>query len=92
MLVSTAQIQTSDPQRLMKRLCKHWGHKFPVELDEYQGSIELPLGVCRMQCKSTLDVELHADVEQMSRLQQVVADHLQRMATAQQLAIEWQYP
>ena len=89
MLTSSAQVQTQTPQRLMNRLCKHWGHKFPVTLDEQQGVIELPLGVCRLHCADTLTVELESDSVQMSRLQQVVADHLQRMAGKETLAIEW---
>ena len=89
-LTSTAAIHMLQPERLMKRLCKHWGHKFPVELSEQQGSIELPLGICRMLCTDILQVELHSDVEQISQLQQVVADHLRRMASSEELVIDWQ--
>lgn len=92
MLVSTAQIQTTDPQRLMKRLCKHWGHKFPVEAGAQESTITLPLGICRMLCADILRVELQSDEQQMPTLQQVVADHLQRMASSQELVIEWQQP
>ena len=87
---STAMIQTDQPQRLMKRLCKHWGHKFAVELDGQQGTIELPMGICRMLCTDILRVELEGEAEQMPVFQQVVADHLQRMASAEDLVIEWQ--
>ncbi len=55
-LKSTAAIHTLQPVRLMTRLCKHWGHKFPVELGEQQGSIELPLGLCHMRCTDILQV------------------------------------
>lgn len=89
MLTSTAQIQTQNAQRLMKRLCKHWGHKFPVTLDEQQGEIELSLGACRLHCADMLTVELKSDAAQMPRLQQVVTDHLQRMAGNVPLGIEW---
>ena len=88
--LSIAAIQTQHPERLMKRLCKHWGHKFPVELGEQQASIELPMGICRMLCTDILQVELHSGEEQMPRFQQVVADHLQRMASSEDLVIEWQ--
>lgn len=90
MLISIATIPTPQPERLMKRLCKHWGHKFPVELSERQGSIELPLGICRMLCTDILQVELQSDAEQMPTLQQVVENHLRRMASSEELAIEWQ--
>lgn len=90
MLTSIATIQVQQPERLMKRLCKHWGHKFPVELGEQQGSIDLPLGICRMRCTDILWVELQSDAEQMLTLQQVVADHLRRMASSEELVINWQ--
>lgn len=89
MLTSSAHIQTQDPQRLMNRLCKHWGHKLPVTLEAQQAEIELPPGVCRMHCADALTVELKSDAAQMPKLQQVVADHLQRMAAKESLVIEW---
>lgn len=89
-LKSTAAIHTLQPVRLMTRLCKHWGHKFPVELGEQQGSIELPLGLCHMRCTDILQVQLHSDIEHISQLQEVVADHLRRMANTEELVIDWQ--
>ena len=91
MLTSKAQIQTSAPERLMTRLCKHWSHKLPVNLGEKQAEIELPAGICRLYCSEILTVELESDHEQMPVLQQVVADHLIRMAgKEEQLVISWQ--
>lgn len=84
MLVSTAEVATDNPQRLIRRLCKHWGHKFPVSFDEQQGDIQLGLGHCLL---TAMEGELHvrlqaAQDEQIQRLQTVVVDHLQRMAAA----------
>ena len=92
MLVSTAQIATENPQRLITRLCKHWGHKFPVSHDERQGEIELSLGHCLLKVhENGLQVRLQAaDEEQIQRLQQVVADHLERMASGETLVFNWQ--
>ncbi len=88
--IAIAAIQTQQPERLMKRLCNHWRHKLPVDLGEQQSSIELPMGICRMFCTDILRVELHSDEQHMPTLQQVVADHLQRMASAEELLIDWQ--
>lgn len=87
---AVACIQTEQPQRLMTRLCRHWAHKLPVEHSEDESTIELPMGVCRMFCSDVLQVELQADDESMPQLQQVVADHLLRMASGEELVIEWQ--
>ena len=38
-LTSTASIATVEPARIILRLCKHWGHKWPVQYDEQHGRI-----------------------------------------------------
>lgn len=90
MMIAYADIQTEQPERLMKRLGKHWGHKFPVETGEQESTITLPLGICHMFSTDILRVELRSDEQQMPTFQEVVADHLRRMASSEQLVIEWQ--
>ena len=84
MLIATAQITTDSPQRLITRLCKHWGHKFPVSFDEQRGEIQLGLGPCVLEAQQgSLHVRVQAaDNEQLLRLQTIVSEHLQRMAAA----------
>lgn len=89
MLTSSATIQTQNPQQIMNRLCKHWAHKLPVTLSSDKGEIELPMGVCQMYCTDLLIVTLKSDAEQLPKLQQVVSDHLLRMAAKETLVIEW---
>ena len=89
MLTSSATIQTQNPQQIMNRLCKHWAHKLPVTLSSDKGEIELPMGVCQMYCTDLLIVTLESDAEQLPKLQQVVSDHLLRMAGKETLVIEW---
>ncbi|GAB3483049.1 DUF2218 domain-containing protein [Azotobacter salinestris] len=91
MTVSSAWIASQDPPRLIRRLCKHWAHKFPVSLDERRGEIQLPLGRCLLQVgDGQLEVCLQAsDAEQIQRFQQVVAEHLQRMAGDETLDFAW---
>ncbi|WP_313054462.1 DUF2218 domain-containing protein [Pseudomonas lopnurensis] len=93
MHTSHARIVAANPQRLIKRLCNHWRHKFPVQLDEQSGVIELPLGQCSLSAgEGYLDARLQApDQEQMHRMQTVVADHLARMAGDEPLAIDWRH-
>lgn len=89
---ATATVATENPSRLINRLCKHWGHKFPVQHDEKKGEIELPIGNCRLQVtEGGLQVVVEAEEsEQLQKLQQVVADHLERMATGEMLSFTWQ--
>jgi len=92
MYQSHARITAQDPERLIKRLCNHWRHKFPVQLDEQGGVIELPLGRCNLQARQGwLDANLESpDQEQLQQLQSVAADHLIRMAGDEPLTINWQ--
>lgn len=91
MPVSTATIATLDPARVIRRLCKHWQHKFVVRFDEEQGEILLGESRCVMLVKDgALQVALHTpDVAQQQRLEGVVADHIRRMASSETLDIEW---
>lgn len=86
----TALIKTDNAQRIMKRLSKHWVHKLPVTLTEDESQIELPMGHCRMQAGEVLKVGLQAEGDQMALLQQVVVDHLVRMASKETLTVNWQ--
>src|SRR3546814_8650069 len=89
---SHARIAAENPQRLIKRLCNHWRHKFPVHLDEQGGVIELPIGRCNLRAvEGYLNAHLEsADQDKTQQLQKVVADHLARMAGEERLQIEWQ--
>lgn len=89
---SHARIAAENPQRLIKRLCNHWRHKFPVQLDEQGGTIELPIGRCDLNAGAGhLNAHLEAaDKDKALQLQKVVADHLARMAGEERLQIDWQ--
>lgn len=88
---SHTHIATANAERITKRLCNHWRHKFPVEIDSQGAKIELPIGGCGLQSTDEgLAVTLQiTDAEQVSRMQTVVADHLQRMAGEEPLTINW---
>lgn len=82
---SAATVATANPSRLINRLCKHWAHKFPVRHDEQGGEITLGIGECRLRAaEAGLEVRLHAaNPAQLRQLQQVLADHLLRMASGE---------
>ena len=92
MTVSTATIRTVEPARIILRLCKHWGHKFAVRYDEQSGEIALTgYGSCSMQqVPGGLAFRLHCpDPDMLPRLQQVVAEHAQRMARDETFDFHW---
>ena len=90
-MISTATIVTAEPARIILRLCKHWGHKWPVQYDEQQGRIELPLGVVHLRAgaerlTARLEALSGADID---RFEQVVAEHAQRMARDETYTWHW---
>lgn len=78
-----AVVPTPQAARYLLKLCKHWRHKFAVEFDETRGVIpfteasraELSAGPDSL----VMDVS-HDDPAQIERLQEIVANHLQRFA------------
>ena len=93
MNISTSHVITGQATPLIRRLCKHWAHKFPVTYDDLHGDIQLSYGHCLLQVgEGNLEVRLEAEnAEHLERLERVVAEHLQRMALKETLAFEWQH-
>jgi uncharacterized protein len=89
---STVQIQTADPSRLIRRLCKHWSHKFEVNYDDQQGQIALGETQCVLTAgEGSLTARLKTeDQTQLERMETVVADHLQRMSADESFTFVWQ--
>jgi len=90
---SSATIATPEATRLIKRLCTHWAHKFEVKFDADNGFVPFgPTTSARMRAEADrLHVSVEAaDTAALQRYQDVVASHLQRMARAGELAIQWQ--
>lgn len=91
MLESSVQITTTDPSRLIRRLCKHWSHKFEVTHDDRHGSIPFGSGHCELRAdEGRLTALVRAeDAAQLEKLETVVADHLQRMAADETFSFDW---
>jgi cytochrome b561 len=82
---------TLNASRIMRRLCKHWSHKYPVQVDETSGTIELPNVRCSLRAHpDRLDIALDGAEPVPERLKGVVAEHLQRMAGEETLAVSWE--
>lgn len=79
---SHARVATDKAARYMTQLAKHWSHKFEVTYDETSALFPLPLGTCHMTAHPDgLDITLEAaDLDGLTRLEDVVAKHLDRFA------------
>jgi len=90
MMICEAYVACANPVRLMTRLCRHWSHKFNVELGEGHGSVAFPNGSCEFAAEAgLLQVSLRMPEDCQARMQQVVAEHLQRMAGSEPLTVQW---
>lgn len=93
MLVSTAHVSTTVPQRYLTQLCKHFQHKLPVTQGEGRGRIEFPGGRCELDAAAeaeTLTLSIVAgDEAGLTRLEDVVARHLERFAFREKPEIRW---
>jgi uncharacterized protein len=86
---------TQDGARVMRRLCRHWSHKFPVRFDDAAGEIQInEVQLAMRVAADRLQVALENPAGEIpQRLPGVVADHLIRMAgTEPPLHVSWNAP
>ena len=85
---------TLSASRYLQQLAKHWSHKMEVSFSPEEGRIAFPNGsVLTMRADSaTLDVMLVVpESEDMGRMREVVASHLDRFAFREApLTFDWQ--
>jgi len=95
MAVINGEAPTPDAARVMRRLCRHWSHKFVVRFDDHAGEIQI--NEVKVAMRVTPD-RLHVSLENPAgdipeRLPGVVAEHLVRMAgTEPPLQVTWATP
>jgi hypothetical protein len=91
MNLSRAEVPTVNSVSYLRQLCRHWSHKFVVEFDDAHGKIQLPKAVVTLMSSPTalsvyLEVPEAADQE---RVEEVVAEHLQRFGFKETLEFRW---
>ncbi len=81
--VTVARVPTASASRYLQQLAKHWSHKMDVAFSEEEGTIAFPNG-SRLEMRAdsaTLDLALTVPAgEDMARMQEVVATHIDRFA------------
>lgn len=91
MNLSRAEVCTANSVSYLRQLCRHWSHKFAVEFDDTHGKIQLPKAVVQLMSGPTaLSVYLEvAAAEDQERMEEVVAEHLQRFGFKEALEFRW---
>ncbi len=88
MTQSTSRIHTPKASQYLQQLCKHFGHKVPVEFDEHNGLISLPFGTCVLKARDA-DLILTVQGTDTGKLEQVIGSHLERFAFRESLNVTW---
>jgi hypothetical protein len=91
MPASTARVATDRPMRYVEQMCTHLGHKMRTELAEGTGVIRHHAGTCRLRAEDgVLVLDAIADTaENLRRVQDVVARHLERFGARDGLTVTW---
>lgn len=88
---SNTTINTSEAARIAKRLLNHWKHKFEVSETAEKLSIFMPDATVNLTPQSdALLVSIESTLTDLSHLERVVLDHLNRMAQ-QEFSVTWQH-
>lgn len=91
-LSSTARVATKSALRYLGQLCKHFGHKVPASIEGDHGWIAFEFGRCHLAADDA-ELSLHntaSTMEELERLEKVIASHLERFAFREELSITWQ--
>jgi hypothetical protein len=92
MFKSSSSVRTGHASRYLQQLCKHFGHKIPVEFTPEKGECRFPFGIARLRAdgeRLTVEIEA-ADADQRARVQEVIEVHLVRFAFRETLGpMDW---
>lgn len=88
---SSTNITTTEGKRISKRLLNHWKHKFEVAETETETKIFMPTATVTLTpYEQHLAVLIKNQQDDVAHLEQVVINHLNRMAQ-QEFVAEWQH-
>lgn len=84
---------TENAERYLGTLCKHFGHKVPVNHEPGSGRIELPFGLCALRV-DVAGLTLTATAEDrpsLDRTIDVISSHLDRFAFRENPELTWTF-
>lgn len=88
---SVAHVPTGRARRYLSQLVKHFGHRLPTRMAGAEGQIAFDLGRCELEARPDLLVMAvtAADASALTRIEDVVARHLERFAFREPLKVAW---
>ena len=94
MTIVKTRVPTASGAKYVQQLCKHWGHKFDVDLTDHKGIVRFPSAVATMEADADgLVVTIEAqETETVERMKDVVSRHLDQFAFREApLAFDWSH-
>ena len=93
MTIAKTRIPTASGAKYLQQLCKHWGHKFDVDLTDHKGNRPVSYPSNDGADADALLVTIEAqEKETVERMKDVVASHLDRFAFREApLAFDWSH-
>jgi len=92
-MITHGRAPTASAGRYVQQLVKHWGHKFATSFADGRGEVPFSAethAVFEAKDDGIAITLVTADLESAERMQQVIADHLNRFAFREGgLAFEW---
>ena len=91
-MYTKAVVDTENAEAYLGSLCRHFARRVPATLVGRQGVIDFRFGRCRIAVGAgqlRLHVEL-ADPRQVDSAEQLLSDHLLRLARDESLRVHWQ--
>ena len=95
MPASEARVPTAHGDRYIQQLCKHWGHRFAVDVAPERSTVDFGDGrACGLAADAeTLTVRASVPAGgDLARLEAVIEEHLRRFAFREDLAFAWHPP
>jgi hypothetical protein len=93
MFLSTAHLETDRPDRYIKQLVSHLGHKIDANVgDDGVGHVRMPSGAACTLTADVTGIAMHAqapDEAELRRVEDVVGRHLLRFTKGEQLSRDW---
>ncbi len=89
--MATAHVDTLKASRYLKALCNHFDRKAVANYDDENGRVEFPFGNCYLHAEeNALRLTVTAKSKtRFHRTKQVIADHLIRFSTKEELQVTW---
>jgi hypothetical protein len=81
MSLSRTSIETEQARRYMTLVCKHWSHRFQVNVNDEQAVVDFGDSSCRFTVRErALEIEVSGALGALPELEAIVLEHLQRFA------------